>query len=118
MSPQEAARLKSYTGPAVVVVFLLCVLPPVGVWASYLYLKEATRMETEAGQRLPGVGVLRFVWHTCLTLVSLLVGAVVIGLIGMRLEAAGFQVGWLGLTVGCVLTLTTLVLMGVKSGIL
>jgi hypothetical protein len=55
---QAAARMKSYTGSAVLVFFLYWLLYFPGLIVNYLYYQEAKKMERLAGQGLPGVGCL------------------------------------------------------------
>lgn len=52
------ARMKSYTGAAVLVFFLYWLFYLPGLIVNYLYLREAKRMEKVAGQSLPSVGCL------------------------------------------------------------
>jgi hypothetical protein len=53
-----AARMKSYTGSAVLVFFLYWLFWFPGLIVNYVYLNEAKRMEKVAGQSLPGTGCL------------------------------------------------------------
>jgi hypothetical protein len=74
MQPSEAeraaARLKSYTGPAVLVFFLYWLFYLPGLIVNWMYVQEARRTELIAGQRLPGTGCLAFMlWFNALLLV-------------------------------------------------
>jgi len=53
-----AARMKSYTGSAVLVFFLYWLFYLPGLIVNYMYLQEAKRMEKVAGKSLPGTGCL------------------------------------------------------------
>jgi hypothetical protein len=53
-----AARLKSYTGSAVLVFFLYLLFYIPGLIVNVMYYREAKRMQRMAGQGLPGVGCL------------------------------------------------------------
>ena len=55
---QAAARMKSYTGPAVIVFILYWLFWLPGLIVNFMYYNEAKRMERIAGQSLPGVGCL------------------------------------------------------------
>jgi hypothetical protein len=52
------ARSKSYTGAAILTLFLYCLIWIPGLIANILYLIEAHRMENLARRSLPGVGCL------------------------------------------------------------
>ena len=61
-SPSEPerlmARMKSYTGSAVLTFFLYLLFWFPGLIVNFVYLNEAKRMEKVAGQSLPGTGCL------------------------------------------------------------
>jgi len=57
-SERSAARMKSYTGPSVLVFILYWLFWLPGLIVNYMYYKEAKRMEQLAGESLPGVGCL------------------------------------------------------------
>lgn len=54
----STARLKSYTGTAILVFFLYLFFYFPGLIVNYIYYKEAKKMEEKAGTSLPGVGLL------------------------------------------------------------
>ena len=93
-----AASMKSYTGPAVLVLILYLFLLLPGLIANILYYKEARRMQRIAGHGLPGVGCLAvMLWlglaSLVLGIVSLIAGSVMTGVgicgaLGLVLEAA------------------------------
>ena len=56
------ARQKSYAFAAVLTLVLYVCLWIPGVIANYLFLEDARRAELLAGEPLPGVGCLRFMW--------------------------------------------------------
>jgi hypothetical protein len=58
-SSRSAARLKSYTGSAILVLVLYFVFYVPGLIANFMYYNDAKRMEDIAGERLPGVGCLQ-----------------------------------------------------------
>jgi len=70
---QIYARMKSYVGPAALVFFLYFLFYFPGLIANYLYRKEAKRMESLAGQRLPGTGVINFMYWLNLLNIPLIV---------------------------------------------
>ena len=73
-SSRDIARLKSYTGSAVLTFILYLFLFFPGLIANWLFYNDAKRMEDIAGESLPGVG--------CLTIqLYVAVGAFVIGAI-------------------------------------
>ncbi|HEY4668355.1 MAG TPA: hypothetical protein VIH05_01120 [Tepidiformaceae bacterium] len=53
-----AARLKSYTGQAIVALVVYFIFWPVGLVLNLVWRSEAKRMERVAGTSLPGVGCL------------------------------------------------------------
>jgi hypothetical protein len=59
-SSRSAARLKSYTGPAILVLVLYFVFYVPGLIANFMYYNDARRMEDIAGESLPGVGCLQY----------------------------------------------------------
>lgn len=63
---RDMARLKSYTGPCVVVIVLYCFLFVPGLVANWLFLEDARRTEALAGEPLPGVSGLRGMWTAML----------------------------------------------------
>jgi len=70
-SERSAARMKSYTGSAVLVFILYLVLWLPGLIANYMFYSEAKRMEKVAGQSLPGVGCLSvLLWLNVLWIVG------------------------------------------------
>ena len=58
IAEQTAARMKSYTGSAVLVFFLYWLFWLPGLIVNYIFYREAKQMERTAGQSLPGVGCL------------------------------------------------------------
>lgn len=72
-SEREAARLKSYTGKAVLVFILYWFLFIPGLIANQLFYNEGRHMEDIAGKPLPGVAALAFMrkWLFILMLVIL-----------------------------------------------
>ena len=52
------ARMKSYVGPSILVLFLYLLFYIPGLIANYVYRKEAKQMEHIAGQKLSGTGCL------------------------------------------------------------
>jgi hypothetical protein len=81
------ARMKSYTGPAVLVLVLYMVLWLPGFVANILYYSDARRMERIAGYALPGSGCLTvMLWLNVASVVIGIVGAcvvIVLGLLGV-----------------------------------
>ena len=69
------ARNKSYVWPVVLVVFLYCLYFIPGLIANILFLNDAKRMATKAGQDLPGAGCLTTLLHAAV--VFMIVMAVV-----------------------------------------
>jgi hypothetical protein len=55
---RASARMKSYTGKAILVFFLYWLFWLPGFIVNFLYYREAKRMQLMAGQPLPGVGCL------------------------------------------------------------
>jgi len=53
-----AARLKSYTGQAIVALVVYFIFWPVGLILNLVWRSEAKRMERVAGTSLPGAGCL------------------------------------------------------------
>jgi hypothetical protein len=54
----SAARMKSYTGTALLVFFLYLFFYFPGLIVNFIYYQEAKKMEEKAGMSLPGVGLL------------------------------------------------------------
>lgn len=54
----SVARMKSYTGTAILVFFLYFLFYFPGLIANFIYYQEAKKMEEKAGMSLPGVGLL------------------------------------------------------------
>jgi uncharacterized membrane protein YvbJ len=52
------ARMKSYTGTAILVFFLYFLFYFPGLIVNYIYYQEAKKMEEKAGMSLPGVSLL------------------------------------------------------------
>ncbi|MEW5945296.1 MAG: hypothetical protein AB1742_03775 [bacterium] len=73
------ARMKSYTGAAVLVFVLYWFFWLPGLIVNYIYMKEAERMEKLAGQRLPGTGCLTvmFAFGIAVTAISVFIGIVI-----------------------------------------
>lgn len=70
-----AARMKSYTGAAVVVFILYWLFWLPGTVVNYVYYQEAKRMERIAGNSLPGVGCLSaLLWLNVVGVAVALVG--------------------------------------------
>jgi hypothetical protein len=68
---RAAARMKSYTGSAILVFFLYWVFWLPGLIANYLFYTEAKKMQKVAGQSLPGMGCLSLMlWINVLAIVS------------------------------------------------
>lgn len=67
----SAARMKSYTGTAILVFFLYFLFYFPGLIVNFIYYQEAKKMEEKAGMSLPGVGLLS---------VMLWINVVVVGL--------------------------------------
>jgi hypothetical protein len=80
---RAAARMKSYTGSAVIVFILYWLFWIPGLIVNWMYYNEAKRMEQIAGHSLPGVG--------CLTLMLWLnvVGVVLGVLFALAMFAGG-----------------------------
>lgn len=71
-SERAAARMKSYTGSAVLVFILYWLFWLPGLIANYMFYNEAKRMERIAGQSLPGVGCLSLLlWLNILWIVGI-----------------------------------------------
>lgn len=54
----SAARMKSYTGTAILVFFLYLFFFFPGYIVNFFYVQEAKKMEAKAGTKLPGVNLL------------------------------------------------------------
>ncbi len=81
---RAAARMKSYTGSAVIVFVLYIFFFLPGLIVNYIYYKEAKRMQQIAGQSLPGQGCLGFMlWLNVIFLVLGLFVAVLAVLAGL-----------------------------------
>ena len=69
------ARMKSYTGSAVLTFILYWLFWLPGLIVNYMFYSEAKRMEKIAGQSLPGVGRLSvMLWLNAIVLVLALLG--------------------------------------------
>ena len=68
---RETARLKSYTGAAVLVFFLYWLFYLPGLIVNWMYVREARQMELIAGQRLPGTGCLSFMLWLNIIIITL-----------------------------------------------
>lgn len=85
---RAAARMKSYTGSAVLVFILYWFFFIPGLIVNYIYYREAQRMQHLAGHSLPGQGCLGFMlWLNVIVIgisilggVLLLIGAAVAGM--------------------------------------
>ncbi len=76
---RAAARMKSYSGPAVLVIILYIFLYIPGFIANYLYYKEAQKMQRIAGISLPGQGCLSIMlWLNVVLIVLSILGGVVL----------------------------------------
>ena len=65
------ARMKSYTGPAVLVFFLYLLFWFPGLVVNIIYYREAKKMEKLASHTLPGVGCLSIMlWLNILALIG------------------------------------------------
>jgi hypothetical protein len=82
-----AARAKSYTGPAILVLVLYPLLWFPGFIANILYYSDAKQMQRVAGHPLPGTGCLAvMLWLNVASLVLSLLSScvvVVLGLLGI-----------------------------------
>lgn len=77
IAPDRPAVQRSFVWQAVAtfVLYWFAVVP--GLIANVLFLQDADRAEAAAGDRLPGVGALRFMWRLAWVIVVIaLVGAV------------------------------------------
>ncbi len=82
VSPEvEAARTKSYTNAAVIVLVLYFLLWLPGLIANIMYVREAHQTEKTAGQSLPGVKALEFLQVVGIVPVFVAIVLVVISLI-------------------------------------
>jgi hypothetical protein len=71
-----AARMKSYTGAAVLVFILYMLFYIPGLIVNFIYYGEAQRMQRIAGHSLPGSGCLTFMlWINVATLSLSILGA-------------------------------------------
>ncbi len=61
-SQRDMARMKSYTGSAVLVLILYLVFWLPGFIVNIIFMNEAKKMEKVAGQGLPGTGCLVFLF--------------------------------------------------------
>lgn len=77
---QVVARSKSYTGLAVLVLFLYLtlILWPMGFILNWVYRREAERAASVAGQALSGQGFLGIMFWLNVALILLVVGVVVV----------------------------------------
>lgn len=76
---RAAARMKSYTGSAVLVFFLYWLFFLPGLIVNYIYYREAKRMAQLAGNSLPGQGCLGFMlWFNVAAIVLAILGAIVL----------------------------------------
>lgn len=74
----STARMKSYTGSAVLVFFLYLLFWVPGFVVNYMYLDEAQKMEKIAGQSLPGTGCLHIMFW--LNIIGIVLGIACAGL--------------------------------------
>jgi hypothetical protein len=73
------ARMKSYVGPSILVLFLYFLFYIPGLIANYVYRKEAKQMEHVAGQKLSGTGCLGFMfWLNILNIPLLLLTLIIL----------------------------------------
>src|SRR5262245_39968562 len=75
---RTVARMKSYTGSAVLVFFLYLLFWLPGFIVNYIYLDEAQKIEKIAGQSLPGTGCLYVMFW--LNVIGLILGIACAGL--------------------------------------
>jgi len=82
---QVFARMKSYTGSAVLVFFLYYLFWLPGLIVNFIFYNEAKRMERTAGQSLPGVGCLTaMLWfNVVVVVVGILLVCVIFGIGGL-----------------------------------
>jgi len=81
---QVAARMKSYTGPAVLVFFLYWLFYLPGLIVNFMYYQEAKKMERLAGQELPGTGCLgAMLWINVIAIALIILGFCVIMILFM-----------------------------------
>ena len=82
-----AARVKSYTGPSILVLVLYLFLWLPGFIANILYYSDAKRMERVAGHSLPGSGCLTvMLWLNVISFVLGILGScavIALGLMGV-----------------------------------
>jgi hypothetical protein len=82
-----AARIKSYTGPSILVLVLYLFLWLPGFIANILYYSDAKRMERIAGYSLPGSGCLAvMLWLNVISFILGLLGScavIALGLMGI-----------------------------------
>jgi cytosine/uracil/thiamine/allantoin permease len=82
---QTAARMKSYTGSAVLVFILYLVFWLPGLIVNLMYYNEAKRMQRIAGQSLPGVGCLSvMLWLNVIAIVLGILAVLVLMASGSR----------------------------------
>ena len=76
---RATARLKSFTGPAVLVFFLYWLFYLPGLIVNIMYVNEAKRTEMIAGQKLPGTGCLSIMlWLNIIGIIILVVAGIVV----------------------------------------
>jgi CDP-diglyceride synthetase len=81
------ARMKSYTGNAVLTFILYWFFWLPGLIVNYMFYSEAKRMERTAGQSLPGVGCLSIMLF--LNAIVLVLGLLLICIMLVGLMASG-----------------------------
>jgi len=80
-SERAAARMKSYTGSAVVVFILYWFFYIPGLIVNFIYYREANRMQKIAGNSLPGQGCLGFMlWLNVIVIVIGVAGMIMLGI--------------------------------------
>ncbi|GIK57990.1 MAG: hypothetical protein BroJett015_36530 [Chloroflexota bacterium] len=82
---RAAARMKSYTGSAVLVFILYWFFFLPGLIVNFIYYREAQRMQQLAGHSLPGQGCLGFM----LWLNVIVIGISIFGGVLLLIAAAG-----------------------------
>jgi len=82
---QTAARMKSYTGSAVLVFILYLVFWLPGFIVNLMFYNEAKRMQRIAGQGLPGVGCISvMLWLNVIAIVLGILAVLVLMASGSR----------------------------------
>ncbi|MCL4869308.1 MAG: hypothetical protein KJ063_10075 [Anaerolineae bacterium] len=83
-----AARMKSYTGAAVLVFFLYWLFFLPGLIVNFIYYQEAQRMQKLAGRSLPGQGCLAIMlWLNLFVLILTVLGGCGFLLLGVLASA-------------------------------